>query len=219
MYRTRLDISGEIYGQLKAIEFCGKTKHNQAIWTFECTACGNVIERPAHVVRNGNTRSCGCVTNALKSKNRATHGLANRPEYSSYRAMLARCFNQKNNLFHRYGGRGITVCDRWVGEDGPTNFFADMGEKPSKGHSIERIDNDGNYCPTNCVWATRSEQMQTRSTTRLIRFDDLEMSIAAWERHLGFGLGVVRDRLNRGWPVELALTRLPSKQRRSDFHS
>lgn len=221
MYKVRLDITGETYGFLRAVEYRGKTSHNQAIWSFVCIApgCGRVVEAPAFHVRNGSKRSCGCATNALKSEGKKKHGIAHTPEYTSYRAMLDRCTNTNNPLFHRYGGRGIAICERWLGVDGPANFYADMGQKPSANHSIERVDNDGNYEPSNCVWATRAEQMQTRSTTRLIEFGGKAMSIAAWERHLGFGLGVVRDRLNRGWPVDEALTRLPSKKRRSGSQS
>jgi hypothetical protein len=205
MYKTRLDITGETYGHLKALEFRGKTKQNQAVWAFECLACGNVIERPSHTVRNGNTRSCGCVTNKMKSLSKTKHGASKSSVYGSYRAMLRRCSDTEDPMFHRYGGRGIAVCSRWLGPDGAANFLADMGEKPSPQHTIERIDNDLGYSPENCRWATRKEQADNRYTTKHITVDGETLSQADWDRALGNGLNVVGDRVRRGWSRDTAV--------------
>lgn len=208
-YKTRLDITGETYGFLQAIEFKGKTKRNQAVWLFRCIAdgCGKEIELPSHQARNGNNKSCGCMANKLKSASKIKHGVANSSVYGSYRAMLHRCYNTENSMYHRYGGRGIKVCSRWLGDQGPANFLADMGEKPSPKHTIERINNDGDYSPDNCRWATMAEQADNRCTTNHVTVDGKTLSPTAWDRNLGNGLNIVGDRIRRGWDHEAAVTK------------
>ena len=209
MYKVRLDITGETYGYLKALEYRGKTPSNQAIWSFECTApgCGKVVERPAYLARSGNTKSCGCVSGALKGASHTTHGASNSGVYGSYKAMLSRCYNPDNTMYHRYGGRGITVCDRWLGPHGPANFWADMGDKPSTKHSIERIDNDLGYSPENCRWATRKEQSDNTCRTKHVTAQGVTRNQMEWDRVLGNGLNVVGDRIRRGWSHEAAITK------------
>jgi hypothetical protein len=206
MYKVRLDITGEIYGRLKAVEYRGKTASNQAIWAFECLECGCVVERPAYVVRQGNTKSCGCSSGRLKSLGKKKHGISQSSVYGSYRAMLRRCYDPKTPMFHRYGGRGITVCERWLGDFGAANFFSDMGDKPSPQHTLERIDNDLGYGPDNCRWATRKEQADNRCTTRHITVNGETLNQAEWDRTLGNGLNIVGDRVRRGWREEDAVT-------------
>ena len=219
-YKTKLDISGEKYGFLQAVEYRGRTKHNQAIWLFRCTAegCGNEVEMPAHVVKSGNTKSCGCMTKKLKSISKTTHGASSSSVYGSYKSMLRRCNDPKNRMFHRYGGRGITVCERWLGPQGAANFLADMGEKPSPRHTIERINNDGPYSPENCRWATMAEQSENRATTRLIAVGEALMSQAAWDRTLGNGLNIVGDRIRRGWSAEEAVTTPKARHKHDITH-
>lgn len=220
-YKTRLDITGEVYGFLQAIEFRGKTKWSQAIWLFRCIAdgCGREIEVPAHQARNGNNKSCGCMTRKLKLASKITHGASKTSVYGSYKAMLRRCYDTEDAMHHRYGGRGIKVCERWLGDLGAANFLADMGEKPSPEHTIERINNDGNYSPENCRWATRAEQADNRCTTRHVAVDGHTLSQAAWDRHLGNGLNIVGDRIRRGWSKEDAITKPVTKHKHDITHN
>lgn len=125
------------------------------------------------------------------------------PEYIVWRAMVARCTNDKNPNYVRYGARGIRVCERWRNDF--MVFLEDMGRRPA-GLSLERRDNDGDYTPENCVWATASEQANNRRSSRLISFAGKTMTLAQWSRATGIGVSSIHFRLKKGWPVDRALS-------------
>jgi len=127
----------------------------------------------------------------------ATHGMTKTSEHKSWSGIKERCFNPNHKGYSYYGARGITVCDRW--KNSFENFFADMGLKPTPKHSIDRIDNNGNYCPDNCRWATKAEQANNKSTNRLITIGCVTLTIAQWTKEMGFGEMVIWDRLEAGW--------------------
>jgi len=156
-----IDITGQRYGQLIAIRPV-EQRDRKWFWSCRCD-CGATIVVQGKKLRNGHTRSCGHWRQ--DGSHRRTHGEADRTsEYGTWKAMLERCRNPNNKVFKDYGGRGITVCERWLQYE---SFIADMGRKPTPKHSIERKNNDGNYEPSNCKWATRLEQMNnTRRTQR-----------------------------------------------------
>ena len=122
--------------------------------------------------------------------------------YQSWQDMRARCARSNHSEFKRYGGRGIRVCDRWQIFE---NFLADMGECPA-GLTLDRKDNDGNYEPGNCRWATRREQSRNTRSTRLYTLHGEKLCLRAWEERLGLGYGTLANRLRRGWAVERALS-------------
>lgn len=126
------------------------------------------------------------------------------PEYATWRRMKTRCYNPRFEGFQNYGGRGIKVCDRW--RNSFANFIADMGPKPSPKHSIDRIDNDGNYTPTNCRWATRELQSNNRQVNHYLTHNGKTRGISAWARDLGCSPNAITMRLARGWSDEMALT-------------
>lgn len=138
---------------------------------------------------------------------KATHGDTRRgaphaPEYMSWRAMVERCTNAKSISFPNYGGRGITVCERWLTY---ANFLADMGRKLTPKHTIDRIDSNGNYCPENCRWADRATQ--NRNSRRNVRFTlgERTATLAEWAREIGIHQVTLRQRV-REWGLEKALT-------------
>jgi hypothetical protein len=139
---------------------------------------------------------------------RLRHGFANRPEFYIWSSMRRRCTNPKAQQYKDYGGRGIRVCERWNLFD---NFIADMGPRP-KGkypsgrakYTIERKDNDGDYSPKNCVWATYKQQSYNRQRQRLVRFRGKTRSLASWVDDLGLNYKIVHQRLARGWTVSQA---------------
>lgn len=120
-------------------------------------------------------------------------------------AMRHRCRNPNDYAYHRYGGRGIYVCKEW--DQSFTAFFNDMGLPPSNQHSIDRIDNDGPYSPTNCRWATMREQSNNTESCRKISFNNKEKTITEWADFLGIERGTLASRIQRGWPIDRALTR------------
>jgi len=126
-----------------------------------------------------------------------THGMHKTSEYHAWKDMKGRCFNPNHKDYPNWGGRGITVCDRW--KNSFENFLADMKLKPTPKHSIDRIDNDGDYCPENCRWATNAEQQNNQRTNRLITIGCVTLTIAQWSKEMSFGKSVIQDRLKSGW--------------------
>lgn len=166
-----LDLHGATFGRLTAIERAGKDAHGNLLWFCRCS-CGNERTVICDNLRRGLTKSCGCL-HREKAANRAStfqlaHGHARKgaisPTWRSWHCMVNRCRNPSVDGYHRYGGRGIKVCDRW--ENSFENFLADMGERPP-GKTIDRKDNDGNYEPGNCRWATAKEQTANRRGSSL----------------------------------------------------
>jgi hypothetical protein len=161
MPRKPKNIIGNKYGRLTVLEDTGKRYNTTVIWKCQCD-CGNDIEIRGDAIRSGNTKSCGCILKekvAERNISRSTHGHSKRGnisrEYNSWANMKTRCYNPKNKDYHIYGGRGIKICERWLNSF--DNFFIDMGERP-EGKTLDRIDSDGNYEPSNCKWSTPYEQ-------------------------------------------------------------
>ncbi len=177
--------------------------------------CGSETVVLLNSLRFARTRSCGCIANeatATRNRRNATHGMSASPEFAVWRSMKQRCSNENHVAYSLYGGRGITVCDLW--RDSFERFWKDMGTRPSLAHSIDRIDNDGNYEPGNCRWATVVEQGRNKHNNVLLTHHGDTMCLVEWAELIGVSPEAITARLRRGWSVEDAVT-TPSGSKRT----
>jgi hypothetical protein len=156
----RISLIGQRFGKL-IVESHNSVKSLSGGTRWNCICdCGNKTTIASGNLTTGNSTSCGCVRSKLLSERMSTHGMTGSPEHDIWRAMLSRCSNPNVINYERYGGRNITVCDRWLNSF--ENFYSDMGTRPSPEHSIERKENDKGYEPGNCYWATKAEQANNK---------------------------------------------------------
>jgi hypothetical protein len=196
-----LNITNKKFNKLTAIKFSHKEgKQNRAKWLFKCE-CGNEKIIDKGKVTGGYTKSCGCLMIEEQKRfvrNATTHGLSGgkkgrRPEYGIWRGIKTRCLKINNIAYKDYGGRGIKICDRW--KDSFKNFWEDMGERPSKYHSIDRIDNNKDYEPSNCKWSTPLEQGRNKRNVRLITFKNQTKCLTEWIEFLNLDEKIVAKNL------------------------
>jgi hypothetical protein len=175
--------------------------------------CGEKGTPRADALLTGTSLSCGCIAAESLKARALTHGMSGSksPEYQAWAHMIRRCHTPSTKGYESYGGRGITVCDRW--RNSFENFIADMGMRPSSQHSLDRINNDGNYEPGNCRWATPVEQSNNTRQVHGVTYQGRTQSIAAWERELGMARNLLRGRIAAGWSVTEAIETKPGSVR------
>jgi hypothetical protein len=209
--RDVLDHTGKQYHDVFVVSFAGRDSCGQILWNCRCK-CGTEFVRRAQSLKL--LKSCGCLKvitgPAVGKEHSTTHGKTKTVEYKTWIGILARCNNPNDQHFPQYGGRGITVCERW--RKSFTSFLADMGTRPSDKHSIDRYpDNDGNYEPGNCRWATRSEQQRNKSVNRWLELNGETLTLAEWSERTGLPQNTILNRLKRNLPIERVLS--PQRER------
>ncbi len=196
------DLIGKPCGRLTVLSKLPTSASGHAMVLCRCE-CGTEKPIRAEAIRKERIRSCGC----LFADTHTTHGRSKRSEsnciFRSWEGMKARCYKTDHNSYQNYGGRGITVCERWLNSF--EAFLQDMGERPSIKHTLDRIDNDGNYEPGNCRWATPEEQHNNRRDSRFLTHDGKTQTAAQWAREVGIPYITFMARL-RKWSVEKAIT-------------
>ena len=197
------DISAQTFGRLTAIARISDKAKKRVLWLCVCDCGTEHVVRADHLYA-GLIRSCGCLRIESSREKETTHGLTGTSEYMSWTGAKGRCHNEQDAKYEYYGGRGISVCKRW---DTFEQFLKDMGNRPTQKHSIDRIDNDGDYTPENCRWATMKEQCRNRRSNHLLTYDGETLCITEWEEKMGVSRGLIRGRVFAGWGIEDAITR------------
>lgn len=201
-----IDLTGQKFGRLTAIRQAGSNKQGNALWLCKCE-CNDekeIIIRGINL-RNNHTQSCGCLQKEVVRERSTKHGHNTKDgpsqTYGTWVGIIQRCTNLNYSEYKYYGGRGITVCKRWLKF---VNFLEDMGEVP-KGHQVDRIDNDGNYCKSNCRWVTPKQNSRNKRNNHLITYKEKTQCISAWAEELDINSMTIVMRLRRGWAIEKAL--------------
>lgn len=199
----RIDLKNKVFGRITCIEPTGKRKRGSIVWRCVCS-CGKEVFVNSNALMMGETRSCGCLKTDTNSKQLRTHGMSRTRLYKIWIAMRRRCFNEKSKAYKNYGGRGISVCKDWM------DFVPFMQWAVENGYrsdlTIERKNNDGNYCPENCTWATRKQQLNNKRSNRYITHNGQTKTLAGWATYLGVAANTLHYRLMRH-PKEKALTK------------
>jgi hypothetical protein len=196
----RIDISGIRYGRLVVSQYHGM-RLQRPHWECICD-CGKITVVYGQHLKNGMTKSCGCYHRDQTSLAKREHGRSRSKIHWIWVAMKQRCSNPANKGYPDYGGRGITVCQRWMKFE---NFLSDMGDRPN-GYSLDRIDNNKGYSKENCRWASVQLQSRNKRSSKLITFNNETLSESEWARKLGLSRGCVIARRKKGMTAEQALT-------------
>lgn len=196
-----IDLQGQRFGRLVVVSRA-PTKNQSKQWLCICDCGKKHIASTTHL-RQGRVRSCGCIRGEQLGKLNRTHGASNSLTFKRWKSMLARCSLPNSKSYPRYGGRGITVCARW--QQSFENFLHDMGECPGTNWTVERRENNGNYDPSNCRWATRQEQNRNTSRNHLLLYQEELLCVGEWAEILGINARTILTRLNKGMSNEQAL--------------
>jgi len=213
-------LNGQRFGHLLVIKYSYSNSEYLPYWECLCD-CGKISFCSSSTLKNGNSKSCGCLSTEMKIKRVTTHGCtANGQttlEYSSWKQMKNRCNNPNATCYDNYGGRGIRVCERWSGKDGFSNFFFDMGKRPTKNHTIDRFPNkDGDYEPGNCRWATRKEQSSNIRKNVWIEYKGERKIISEWSRVLGCAIESIKFHIKKGRSFDYIFKHFNNKKKQMD---
>lgn len=182
-------------------------------WLAECE-CGKTKKVLGKNVRSGKSKSCGCYR--AENTSNKTHGMTNTPVYFCWRNMINRCLNYKVDSYRSHGARGVRVSSDW--RHSFAKFYEDFGKYYRPGMTIDRINNDGNYCKDNCRWATKKQQSRNKRRNRVIEFKGERKTLVEWSEVLGINYNTLQSRFSYGWSVEKSFTTpLMSKFRKTSY--
>ena len=207
--KIRLSLEGKKFGRLSVIKY-SRIKNSDTMWECKCD-CGKTKEIAGTMMKDGSIKSCGCFKREHLGKSVYKHGMRDDPFYKIWCTMRYRCSNKKQKGYKNYGGRGIRVCDSWRVF---LNFKKDMYEKylihikkhGNKNTTIDRMENNGNYCKNNCKWSTRIEQNSNTRRNTIIEFDNKKLTMSEWARRIGVDRSTIYYRVfTAKWPLEKAL--------------
>ncbi len=202
------DISGKSFGNWTVISF-NRIQWCTAHWNCQC-ACGTERVVSGKYLKNGNSKSCGCLKASLMSKMLGTHHLTGTTEHRIWKGIKTRCLNKNNRAYVYYGGRGIRICEKW--SNSFVQFLSDVGNRPSEKHSLGRINNDGNYEPGNVRWETEEQQRNNTSSNRFFVVEGTRMTLAQVSRLFGIDRRDIGYRIDRkGMTFEQAIACGPRK--------
>lgn len=194
-----IDLTGMRFGCLKVLDLFLKHKRNGSKWLCECD-CGRYGSFWGTQLKSKGIKSCGCYKKVITKERNTKHNMTNMPEYSVWKDIKKRCYDENSTSYPNYGGRGIKMSKEWYLNF--SIFYDNMGARPSSEHSIERIDNNGDYYKENCVWATRHEQSRNKRTNNLITFNNETKCVKDWAKELNCSYQAITKRLKSGKDFE-----------------
>lgn len=201
-----LDLIGERYGKLTVLSLDSEKANGKPKWICKCD-CGKIKSVAASELRRGNTKSCGCMMRDLGLKRRQFKVPAeSMPEYQSWRSIKRRCYDEKATGYENYGGRGILMDIRWLKSF--RNFYLDMGPRPGPEYSIDRIDSDGHYIPSNCRWATPEEQSNNKRNCIYFDLDGEKLTLPVIARKLSLNYSRLYWHISRGMGLQEAIEKV-----------
>lgn len=212
-----IDITGRKFGRLLVTGFAGRKRSKtnnttETLWDCLCD-CGNKVVVPKHLLTSGNTKSCGCLKRERNIALWTTHGKTHTRLYRIWQLMKYRCYSSGSPAYEYYGGKGVQMCNEWIGENGFQNFHDWALSSGYKEHlTIERIDVDGDYAPNNCTWITQSEQPINRTNTHWIDYKGISKTVSEWGRLLKVSRSTIRKyERDNGYDHEKALGKICEK--------
>lgn len=197
----KLNLTGKRFGRLLVLGDNEKRKRGNVLWECLCD-CGNKKITYGFSLRNGVTKSCGCLAKELTIKRQTTHGMSHNSVYAVWRGMKVRCENISNKAYHWYGERGIKICNRWHSFN---NFWEDMKDGYKKGLTLDRIDNNKGYFKENCRWVTSKINQNNRRDNRIFTYQGKTQNMKQWAEELRINYNTLNTHIQKNWSFEKAL--------------
>lgn len=211
------NLVGQRFGRLTVLSAAGRIGTSAMRWNCQCD-CGNKTVVYGHFLKSGHTRSCGCLANESIAKRSTTHGQYESRLYNIWHGMKARCYRKSATEYRRYGSRGIGICDEWR-EDFQSFYNWAMSNGYADNLSIDRIDNNGNYCPENCRWVDIITQNNNKSSNRIVTANGESHTVSEWSKILCINDSTLCARLDRGWSDDKTINTPLKKYRRHSNES